>query len=121
MATTRRKQYFDHQVAAELGIPVRQVRHITTAFLAKVIDALLERDLVVIEAFGRFLLKESAASNTRTRVLTGKPVKGKTSPKLKDEIYKVTRTFRVHFKKSETLGRLLRLKYGPSGQREKKS
>lgn len=48
-------------------------------------------------------------------------MKGKTSPKLKDEIYKVTRTFRVHFKKSETLGRLLRLKYGPSGQREKKS
>lgn len=113
----RHKNYFDNLVALEGGLRARDVRHITTAFLSKIVEALVEEEIVVLEGFGRFRIKESAPSRSKVQNLASRPVKGQ---KAKTKAtYKVTRVFRVHFKKSETFNRLLRLSKGPSGHKEK--
>lgn len=118
--TMRKKHEFDREVAEETGLKVRDVGRLTTAFLAKVAESIANGDEVVLLGFGRFRLKESPASNRDMQVLTRQPVKGKKAKKVAGVRYKVTRVFRVHFKKSEVINRLLRLKHGPSGHLEKK-
>lgn len=113
----RHKNHFDNLVAMEGGYKVREVRRTTAAFLSKIVEALIEGDVVVLEGFGRFLLKESAPSQIRVQNLAEKPRKGQ---KAKTKAtYRVTRTLRVHFKKSQTFNRLLRIDRGPAGHKEK--
>lgn len=114
-----RKGHIDSIVAEELGVSVKKVRGITTAFLAKISESLVGGDIVVLEAFGRFLLRESKPTNRVTSILSKQPKKGEKLKKSR-EIYRVERNFRIHFKKSETLAQLLRDKYGPSGRKEKR-
>ena len=114
------KSYFDKLIAEELGISARKVGSITSAFLSKVLEAIVDGDIVTLEAFGRFFLKESKLVGRSARILTAKPVKGHKARHKTDEVYRVERLLRVHFKKSETFNKRLQAKYGPSGRREKK-
>jgi nucleoid DNA-binding protein len=114
----RKKHDLDQLVADEMGIGLRRVREITTLFLAKVAEALVEGDTVVLMSFGRFLLKKGKAGNSRVQNLAARPVKGQKAKT--SDAFKVTRIFRIHFKKSTTINRMLTDKYGPGGHKEKK-
>ena len=115
----RKKGDIDRAVADEGGLKVRDVRTITAAFLSKVLEALLEDNVVILESFGRFTLRKSKPGNSALKPLKEKPVKGK-KPKRATEVFNVDHIYRVHFKKSETFNNLLRLHKGPNGQTEKK-
>ncbi len=114
------KSYFDQLIADELGVSVKRIRGITSSFLSKLLEAIVEGDIVVLESFGRFMLKESKLVDRSARILTAKPMKGHKARHKTDEVYRVERHLRVHFKKSETFSKRLHDKYGPSGRREKR-
>jgi hypothetical protein len=109
---------FDAQVAAELGVSKRTIREVTTSFLSKIVDALTDLDEAHLDGFGRLTLIEAKHSQKHVPILVARPTKGRKANVAKAR-YRVTRTFRVHFKKSETFNRILREKHGPSGVREK--
>ena len=105
----RRKHEIDGLVALEYGLTRTRVRHITSAFLAKVIEALSNFEEVHLDSFGvfRMVMEKPGSKPTVMRAPQGKLQK-----------VRVQRKLRVHFRKSETFKRMLRDKYGPNGHSE---
>lgn len=114
------KSNFDQTIADELGISVKTVRKVTASFLSQMLESIVSGEVVGLEGFGRFMLKESKLVGRSARILTAKPLKGHKARHKTDEVYRVERHLRVHFKKSETFSKRLQEKYGPSGRREKR-
>lgn len=120
MTETRKKTFFDYQIALEMGMKVKDVRAITAAFVSKIVEALVDYEVVVIEGLGRFNPKRCAPCVPTIGTLSARPQKGQKPKHKKGDTYEVDHYTRVYFKKSETLRELLRIKNGPNGQREKK-
>lgn len=109
----RRKHELDAQVARELGIPQKEVRDISRAFLSAIMETLAELEEVHLDGFGKLrMVVEKASKNII--VLAASNKKGKNG-RIK---LRVERKFRVHFAKADPFKQLLRLKHGPNAEKK---
>jgi len=99
------KHELDRRVAANLGVHVRQVRAVTTAFMDAITEALLDDDSVQVTNFGTFSVGVQAPRHYSLNQGTFK--KGERAGK-KDV---VTRPICVHFRRAPRLKRRLKEKY----------
>lgn len=112
----KKKHDLDARVAAELGLPPKKVREITTAFLSAFVDSLSDGEEIHLDGVGRFVMRSELGPAQPFRLTQGTLVKDERVGALK---LQTARRFRVHFSKSDVLKRILRAKHGP--QTEKKS
>lgn len=111
------KHDLDGMVSRELGLPLKEVREITTSFLSAIRIKLVNLNVVELENLGK--LTPAVSKKVRVRPLhvrTGPVPKGTKLGK-PDTQYQIQRTTWVHFSKATLFNRMLREKYGPNGKR----
>lgn len=93
-----RKSDIDREVILETGLSERRVKFITQVFLQKVMELLVEGQVVVLDNFGRFQLAEQGgAPPPHARFGTGEKNTEETGVR-----------FRVHFSKAAAFSKALK-------------